>query len=141
MRQRTIKKQYWINANEEKLLQEKSNKAGLSEAEFIRCLIRGTKLKERPNKDMSEFIKQITGMANNMNQIARAINRSGYIDKYDIEEMKKDLCNFYDKFEKEFYNDKQNTNKKTSTSTETNTNANNNTKKVDPRIARWQLSR
>ena len=36
MRNRTIQKQFWLNETEEKLLKEKSKKAGLSEAEFNR---------------------------------------------------------------------------------------------------------
>ena len=39
MRNRTIKKQFWLNETEDNLLKEKSKKAGLSEAEFIRSFI------------------------------------------------------------------------------------------------------
>ena len=46
MRNRTIKKQFWLNESEDKLLKEKSKKAGLSEAEFIRCFIKEYKLTE-----------------------------------------------------------------------------------------------
>ena len=51
MRNRTIKKQFWLNETEEKLLKEKSKKAGLSEAEFIRSFINGYKLKEKPDEN------------------------------------------------------------------------------------------
>ena len=103
MRNRNIKKQFWINENEEKLLQQKSIKAGLSEAEFLRCLIRGTKLKEKPSKELNEFLKQITGIANNINQIARAVNYTRNIYADEIEKIKKSLSNFIYNFEKEFY--------------------------------------
>ena len=59
MRQRTIKKQIWINQTEEKLLKEKSKKAGLTEAEFIRSCIKGYKIKEQPTKEIIEFTRQI----------------------------------------------------------------------------------
>lgn len=40
MRNRTIKKQFWLNEYEDKLLKEKSKKVCLSEAEFIRSFIK-----------------------------------------------------------------------------------------------------
>lgn len=71
MRQRTIKKQFYLNQTEENLLKEKSKKSGLSESEFLRSIIKGQKIKEQPTKEIREFIKQISGIANNINQIAK----------------------------------------------------------------------
>ena len=48
MRKRTIKKQLWLDSNENKLLKEKANKSGLTESEFIRSCIKGYKIKEQP---------------------------------------------------------------------------------------------
>ena len=55
MRERTIKKQFWINKNEENLLKEKSKRTGLSEAEFLRSCIKGYKIKEQPTEEIREF--------------------------------------------------------------------------------------
>ena len=45
MRERSIKKQFWINQDEENLLKSKSKRAGLNESEFLRSLIKGYKIK------------------------------------------------------------------------------------------------
>ena len=36
MRERTIKKQFWINQEEDNLLKAKAKKTGLNESEFLR---------------------------------------------------------------------------------------------------------
>lgn len=85
MRKRTIKKQIWINQEEDNLLKLKSRKVGLNESEFLRSCIKGYKIKEQPTKEIKEFIKQISGIANNINQIAIRVNVSGYIQKEELE--------------------------------------------------------
>ena len=80
MRNRTIKKQFWLNESEDKLLKEKSKKAGLSEAEFIRCFIKGYKLKEKPDENFYYVLKDLRGIAINVNQLARQANRYQYVD-------------------------------------------------------------
>lgn len=80
MRNRTIKKQFWLNETEEKLLKNKSKKAGLSEAEFIRNFINGYKLKEKPDENFYYVLKDLRGIATNVNQLARQVNRYQYVD-------------------------------------------------------------
>lgn len=80
MRNRTIKKQFWLNETEEKLLKEKSKKVGLSEAEFIRSFINDYKLKEKPDENFYYVLKDLRGIATNVNQLARQANRYQYVD-------------------------------------------------------------
>lgn len=80
MRNRTVKKQFWLNETEEKLLKEKSKKAGLSEAEFIRNFINDYKLKEKPDENFYYVLKDLRGIATNVNQLARQANRYQYVD-------------------------------------------------------------
>lgn len=103
MRERTIKKQFWINQKEYDLLKEKSKRAGLSESEFLRSCIKGYKIKEQPTKEIQEFIKQIAGIANNINQIARAVNATRYIRDEDLEFIKNTILKFILDFEKKVY--------------------------------------
>ena len=103
MREKTIKKQFWINQEEENLLKTKSKKAGLNESEFLRNCIKGYKIKEQPTHEIREFIKQITGIANNINQIARAVNSTKYIRDEDLEYIKNTIPNFIINFEKKVY--------------------------------------
>ena len=103
MRKRTIKKQIWINQTEDNLLKAKAKKSGLNESEFLRSCIKGYKIKEQPTKEVREFIKQISGIANNINQIAKAVNTIGYIRDDDLEYIKNTIPKFILDFQKKVY--------------------------------------
>ena len=103
MRKRTIKKQIWINQDEYNLLKLKSKKSGLNESEFLRSCIKGYKIKEQPTKEIIEFTRQITGIANNINQIARSVNTVGYIRDEDLEYIKNTIPKFILDFQKRLY--------------------------------------
>lgn len=64
MRTRSIKKQLYLNSDEDNLLKSKSKRAGLSESEFLRSCIKGYKIKEQPTAEIKEFTRQISGIAN-----------------------------------------------------------------------------
>ena len=103
MRKYSIKKQFYVNQKEDDLLKAKSKKAGLSESEFLRSCIKGYKIKEQPTDEIKKFIKQITGIANNINQIARVANSSMFIRDKDLEYIKNNLSKFLLDFHKEIY--------------------------------------
>lgn len=103
MRKRTIKKQIWINQNEDNLLKYKSKKSGLNESEFLRSCIKGYKVKEQPTKEIREFLKQISGIANNVNQIALRVNVNRNIQTDDIEYLKENINQFILDFQKKVY--------------------------------------
>lgn len=103
MRKRIIKKQIWINQEEDNLLKLKSKKAGLNESEFLRSCIKGYKIKEQPTKEIREFIKQISGIANNINQMAIRVNVRGYIQKEELEYLKNTINQFILEFQKKVY--------------------------------------
>ena len=103
MRKRTIKKQIWINQTEDNLLKLKSKKSGLNESEFLRSCIKGYKIKEQPAKEIAEFTKQISGIANNINQIAKVVNTTGYIRDEDLEYIKNTMPKFILDFQKRLY--------------------------------------
>lgn len=103
MRERTIKKQFWINKNEENLLKEKSKRTGLSEAEFLRSCIKGYKIKEQPTEEIREFTKQISGIANNINQIATRVNLRGYAGADELDYLRNTINKFILEFQKKIY--------------------------------------
>ena len=103
MRERTIKKQMWINQEEANLLKLKSKKAGLNESEFLRSCIKGYKIKEQPTKEIRGFIKQISGIANNINQMAIRVNVRGYIQKEELEYLTNTINQFILEFQKKVY--------------------------------------
>lgn len=81
MRTREIKKQFWVNEEESKLLSNKAFKVGLSESELMRFLIRGFEPREKPDERFYEAIKQLRLIGVNINQIAKKANATNYIDK------------------------------------------------------------
>ena len=103
MRERTIKKQFWINQEEENLLKAKSKKSGLNESEFLRSCIKGYKIKEQPTAEIREFTKQISGIANNINQIAIRTNIRGYVGADELNYLKNTINKFILDFQKKVY--------------------------------------
>lgn len=103
MRERTIKQQIYLNAQEKNLLKEKSKKAGMNESEFLRSCIKGYKIKKQPTKEIREFTRDISGIANNINQIARAVNGARYIRNDDLEYINKTIHSFILEFQKKVY--------------------------------------
>jgi len=61
-------------------LKAKANFAGINRSEFIRQCIRTTEVKQRLTPELMGHIRQLCGMANNVNQIARTANAAGYFD-------------------------------------------------------------
>jgi len=103
MIERTIKQQIYLNTQEKNLLKEKSKKAGMNESEFLRSCIKGYKIKEQPTKEIREFTRDISGIANNINQIARAVNGARYIRNDDLEYINKTIHSFILEFQKKVY--------------------------------------
>ena len=103
MRERTIKQQIYLNAQEKNLLKEKSKKAGMNESEFLRSCIKGYKIKEQPTEEIKTFQREISSIANNINQIARAVNGARYIRDEDLEYIKKTIPQFILEFQKKVY--------------------------------------
>jgi len=61
-------------------LKRKVNDAGISLSEFARLAIIGCKIWQRFTSEQMDCIRKISGMANNLNQIARKANAAGYTD-------------------------------------------------------------
>jgi len=103
MRKYSIKKQFYINQNEDDLLKAKAKRAGMKESEFLRSCIKGYKIKEQPTKEIREFIFQITGIANNINQIAKVTNATRNINNEEVMTIKNTINNFILDFQKKVY--------------------------------------
>ena len=103
MRERTIKKQFWINQSEDDLLKSKSNKSGLSESEFVRSLIKGYRIKQQPTEEIKSFQREIYGIANNINQIAMKVNIRGYAGADELDYLRNTINQFILDFQKKVY--------------------------------------
>lgn len=77
MRNRDIKKSFYLNAKENQMLKQKCLQTGLSESNFFRMCILGEKIKEKPDESFFDMLDNLRGIATNINQIAKSAN-SGY---------------------------------------------------------------
>ncbi|WP_221932393.1 MobC family plasmid mobilization relaxosome protein [Carboxylicivirga sp. M1479] len=59
-------------------LKSKAMKAGMTKSEYIRQCINNSSVRERLSPEHQKQIRQLCGMANNLNQIARKANAQGY---------------------------------------------------------------
>lgn len=61
--------------------------AGLSREEFLRSLVAGIELHPRPCTHHAELVRQVAGLCNNANQLARVANTYGMADVSMVTEM------------------------------------------------------
>lgn len=61
--------------------------AGLSREAFLRSLILGMEIRPRPCVHHAELIRQVAGLCNNANQLARVANTYGMADSHAVGEM------------------------------------------------------
>ena len=73
-------------------LESDAKKAGKNRSEYLRELVKNSKGVDTTFvSDRSSFIRQITGIATNVNQIARVVNTQGYAYTSDINRLKQDM--------------------------------------------------
>ena len=56
--------------------------SGVTQSEYIRRCIAKSEVKQRLSPEHLGYIRQLSGMANNINQIARKVNAAGYAEAY-----------------------------------------------------------
>jgi hypothetical protein len=56
----------------------KARMANITMSEYIRRLIHSSEVKQRLSPEHLGYVRQISGMANNLNQIAKRANTAGY---------------------------------------------------------------
>ena len=77
-----------LNSAEYAHLKQLSAGSGLKMEPVLRQLIVGAEIKPRPPDDLPELLRQLSGMAVNINQIAKVANASGFVRAEDIERIK-----------------------------------------------------
>ena len=77
-----------LNSAEYAHLKQLSMDTSLKMEPVIRRLIVGAELRPRPPGELTELLRQLSGMAVNINQIAKVANASGFIRMEDIAHIK-----------------------------------------------------
>ena len=63
-------------------LKSKARLAGITLSEYVRQAIEKSEVKQRLSPEHLGHIRQLSGMANNINQIARKANATGFTEVY-----------------------------------------------------------
>jgi hypothetical protein len=61
------------------IVREKASKAGLKASEYIRQITINGQVKNRLAEEERQFARQLIGMANNLNQLAKACHQEGLL--------------------------------------------------------------
>ena len=80
MAKRKIEIKLRLDEKEAAALNRDVKKAGVSREAYLRSLIRKMPLKEKPAKDVTDILKNLQQINNNMNQIAVKANAKGFVD-------------------------------------------------------------
>ena len=88
MRKRAIKISVRLNEQEHEHLKKQAMIAGRPIEPFIRAVITGVELSPRPPGELTELLRQMSGVAVNINQIAKVANASGFVRMEEIERIK-----------------------------------------------------
>ena len=77
-----------LDSTEYAHLKQLSTDTGLKMEPVIRRLIVGAELRPRPPGELTELLRQLSAIGNNINQIAKMANASGFVRMEDVEHIK-----------------------------------------------------
>jgi len=83
---KTIQKHFRLTIKESEDLRTKARKACLSESQLVRMLLRGYLPKEKPDDRFYGAMRELSGIANNINQLAAKAHSLGFIDAQKLDE-------------------------------------------------------
>ena len=86
MQKRTIQILFRLNEREADHLYDLVAKSGRSREAFLRAMIEGYQLCERPDREFYKAMLEISAIGNNVNQLAAKANTLGFIDVPKLEE-------------------------------------------------------
>lgn len=86
-RKRQHKIEVRLNDEEYFKLEDTISKMGTNKSEYLRKLIVGTRIKEKPPDEFYKYMKEFSLMGSNLNQIAERINTITKIKDWEYEEI------------------------------------------------------
>ena len=86
-RKRQHKIEVRLNDKEYFKLEDTISKMGTNRSDYLRKLIVGTRIKEKPPDEFYKYMKEFSLMGSNLNQIAERINTITKIEDWEYEEI------------------------------------------------------
>ena len=102
MRKRNVQVLFRVNKDELQDLKKKVKKSGLSQERFIRQVVAGNVLKEKPDKEFYDAMRELSAIGNRINQLAAKANALGFIDAPMLHDAAKKLAKFQTEIQKHF---------------------------------------
>ena len=102
-RKRYIQKQekkriyVWLTMEEFARLDANVKKSGLRREPYLRALIEGREVREAPTQEWRKLIGLLSGMGNNLNQLARYAHYSGQMDTEEINRALDEIREIFDR--------------------------------------------
>ena len=88
MRKRNVHIQFWLDKKEAEAFQKKVKRSGLSREAYLRHLVNGLEPQDAPPPDYYAMMRELHGIGNNLNQIAKRVNETSRIYDADIDCLK-----------------------------------------------------
>ena len=87
MRERTMRIDVYLSAEEARKLTSLCQLSGLSKSTFIRQSILGCEIKPRPPDSYKDLVRELSAIGNNINQVAHLANAQGGIVSSQVAEL------------------------------------------------------
>ena len=88
MNHRNIESKVRLNRKEAEALNKKDKKSRISREAYLRHLINGVVPQDAPPPEYFDFMRELHGIGNNLNQIAKRVNSTGHLYEEDIADLK-----------------------------------------------------
>lgn len=95
MRKRNRRFSLWLNDEEFNRLERNAEIAGMKKEPYIRKLIMGNEIKERPPDEFAKILRELSAIGNNVNQLAHKANCFGMIYVNEVQSVREALDNLY----------------------------------------------
>lgn len=102
MRKRGLRIDVMLNEIEYKKLMDDVEREKTSYSDYVRKLIMKAELKEKPDYEFYNVMKELTKIGINLNQLAKKANTLNFIDKDEYKKQADDWKNFSDKIKNKY---------------------------------------
>ena len=86
----------WLTMEEFARLDANVKKSGLRREPYLRALIEGREVREAPTQEWRKLIGLLSGMGNNLNQLARHVHYTGQMNTEEINKALEEIGDIFD---------------------------------------------
>ncbi len=76
---------FYMNDNENRHFEKQLALTGLKKSAFLRWLVMGIDIQPMPSEEVIQIYRLVSTIANNVNQLAKIANATGYVDPKKID--------------------------------------------------------